>query len=167
VDQHALHERVLFDRLKTRLAGGPLPSQHLLTPIVVELDESDAARVADRADALRAVGLVVEAFGPGSVAIQGVPQATRMADPERLLQAVVALLRENDSGSDLDSICDSLCDLIACKAAVKAGDHLPREQLEALLNDARALEHGHTCPHGRPTTLKVTRDQLERYFKRK
>ena len=167
VDQHALHERVLFDRLKARLAAGPLPSQRLLAPVVVELEGPDAARLSECAGALHRVGLLVEPFGPGAVAIQGVPQATRATDPEQLLRSVTALLAEDESGSDLDRVSDSLCDLIACKAAVKAGDHLPREQIEALLRDARGLEHGHTCPHGRPTTLKVTREQLERYFQRK
>jgi len=166
IDQHALHERILFDRLKTRLAEGPLPSQGLLAPVVVEVDGKDEALLAERADLLASVGLKLEPFGNGAIAIRGVPQATRSLDPGRILLDVLELLRDDETGGSLDRVTDELCDLIACKAAVKAGDPLPPAQVASLLEESRNLEHGHTCPHGRPTTLTISRAELEKYFQR-
>jgi DNA mismatch repair protein MutL len=167
IDQHALHERILFDRLKARLGEGTLPSQGLLAPVVVELEAPDVALVEERAELLRQIGFVAEPFGPGAIAVRGVPQATRSVDPGRLFVEVVSLLREDDSGGTLDRVTDELCDLLACKAAVKAGDPLPPEQIRALLGEGDALVHQHSCPHGRPTTLVITREDLERYFQRR
>jgi DNA mismatch repair protein MutL len=167
IDQHALHERIIFDRLKRRLADGPLPSQGLLSPVVVEVPDADAALLEEHAELLARFGLVVDAFGPGAVAVRGVPQATRTLDPGRLLQDVLEMLRGDETGSGLDGISDELCDMLACKAAVKAGDPLPPAQIRALLEEAKTLEHGHTCPHGRPTTLVIGRGDLDRHFQRR
>jgi len=173
VDQHALHERVLFDQINDRLrTDGNLEVQRLLVPMVVHLDPAEAARLLEQRDLLRTLGWVVEAFGPGdggeeSVAIHGVPAVLRRPDPEGALQALAGLLeRGQRDGLDRAHLLSAAVDSLACRSAVMAGDVLHADEVLALLDQAEGLNHSHSCPHGRPTRLTLTRGQLERWFHR-
>jgi len=173
VDQHALHERVLFDQINARLrADGNLEVQRLLVPMVVHVDPADAARLLERRDLLQTLGWIVEPFGPAdgtgdSLAIHGVPAVLRRPDPEAALQElVVVLARGQREGLDRTNLLSAAVDSLACRSAVMAGDVLHADEVLALLDQAEQLNHSHSCPHGRPTRLTLTRGQLERWFHR-
>ncbi len=168
VDQHALHERVLFDRLSSRLnEAGRLEVQHLLVPVVVDVSAADAARLAEERDLLASLGWVVEPFGEGAVAVQGCPAVLRRPDPGAVLREVLDLLDAGRRGGlDRAALVSSVVDRLACRAAVMAGDALHPDETRALLEQAEALNHAHSCPHGRPTRLVLARRDLERWFHR-
>ncbi len=166
LDQHALHERVLYDRLRARAqAAGPVV-QRLLRPVVVELAAPEVEAVLASKEALAAVGVLVEAFGRGAVAVGGIPAALVAADPAEVLLGLLPSLSE-EGGPSGEALRARLLSTMACKAAVKAGDPLTREQVADLLRCAEELAHAHTCPHGRPTALRIDYAALERHFERK
>jgi len=168
VDQHALHERVLFDRISSRLnAKGRLEVQHLLVPSVVAVSPADAARIDEERALFESLGWVVEGFGEGAVAVRAVPAVLRRPDPEAMLREVLALLDAGRrDGIDRAALVSSVVDRMACRGAVMAGDALDPAEVVALLEQAEALNHAHSCPHGRPTRLVLRRRELERHFHR-
>jgi DNA mismatch repair protein MutL len=168
VDQHALHERVLFDQINARLrASGNLEIQRLLVPHVVHLEAADAARLHEQVELLQTLGWIIEPFGEDAVAINGVPAVLRRPDPEAALQEVLAVLEQGrKDGLDRTSLLSVAVDSLACRSAVMAGDVLHEEEVLALLEQAEQLNHSHSCPHGRPTRLTMSRGQLERWFHR-
>ncbi len=168
VDQHALHERVLFDRINERLREkGNLEVQRLLVPMVVHLDPADAARLFEERELLQTLGWIVEPFGGDAVAVNGVPAVLRRPDPEAALQELLELLeRGRREGLDRTHLVSVAVDSLACRSAVMAGDILHEDEVLALLDQAEALNHSHSCPHGRPTRLTMTNAQLERWFHR-
>ena len=168
VDQHALHERVLFDRINARLREkGNLEVQRLLVPHVVHLDGAAAASLVAQADLLQSLGWIVEPFGEDAVAIQGVPAVLRRPDPEAALHDLLELFeRGRRDGLDRTHLLSEAVDRLACRSAVMAGDALHPDEVIALLEQAEALNHSHSCPHGRPTRLNMSRGQLERWFHR-
>lgn len=163
VDQHALHERVLYARLQKQLQEGRLLTQKLLVPVPVRLEPKDLALALERADEFAALGLELTEFGPDLVAISAVPAVLRSEDPGQLLQD---LLHPRDLHGGIPHDLDRRLFTMACHAAVKAGDPLHESDATALLEQGAELEHDATCPHGRPTRLVVGRSELERLFKR-
>jgi DNA mismatch repair protein MutL len=168
VDQHALHERVLFDEINDRLrVKGNLEVQQLLVPLVVHLEAADAARVVESRELLQTLGWVVEPFGDDAVAVRGVPAILRRPDPEAALEELLDLLEQGRrDGLDRTDLVSVAVDRLACRAAVMAGDPLHPDEAVALLERAEALNHSHSCPHGRPTRLTLQRSDLERWFHR-
>ena len=168
VDQHALHERILFEEISARLrVDGALEVQRLLVPTVVHLGHAEAALVTESADLLHALGWIVEPFGEDAVAIQGLPAVLRRPDPEATLTELLEVLGRGEAeGLDRASLVKETVDRLACRSAVMAGDVLDPEEVLALLERAEALDHAHSCPHGRPTRLTLSRGRLERWFHR-
>ncbi|MFM8386345.1 MAG: DNA mismatch repair endonuclease MutL [Planctomycetia bacterium] len=168
VDQHALHERVLFDRINARLeAAGQLEVQYLLVPSVVTLGAAAAARLEEEQAFLRTLGWVVEPFGPGALAVRGLPAVLRRPDPQAALDEVLEVLEQGrKEGLSRTALLGSAVDRMACRAAVMAGDVLHPDEVLALMAQAEALNHAHSCPHGRPTRLVLSRRELERWFHR-
>jgi DNA mismatch repair protein MutL len=167
VDQHALHERVVYERLRRQHRMRKVTVQRLLVPAVVELSPAEKDWVLEAAPVLQRGGLEVGDFGAGSVAVHAVPAVFQGADPGRLLRAVLPM-HEHDSAKDLleDQLVERFHSM-ACRAAVMSGDRLGQEEIAALLEEAATLEHPHNCPHGRPTVLTFTGAELERYFRRR
>ncbi len=168
VDQHALHERVLFDQINTRLREkGNLEVQRLLMPLVVDLGAAATAQITEEADLLETLGWIVEPFGEDSVAVQGVPAVLRRPDPEAALRDILDVLQTGRrDGLDRTDLVSATVDSLACRSAVMAGDPLHPDEVMSLLEQAEALDHSHSCPHGRPTRLTLSRGQLERWFHR-
>ena len=166
-DQHALHERILFEEIKARLARGTLPVQHLLVPEVIKLSPHEAALLHDAAEDLARFGLLVEGVGVDRVSILGVPELLRRADPCELLEGVVTLLQREEGRGPLEALTDHLVATLACRAAVKAGDVLDPAAIQSLLEQGKAVERSPFCPHGRPVTVYVARSEIERWFGRK
>ncbi|MBK8098273.1 MAG: DNA mismatch repair endonuclease MutL [Planctomycetes bacterium] len=166
VDQHALHERVVYERLRAEHRARAVTVQQLLVPTVVELHPGEKAWLLEVAEDLAAEGLQVGEFSPSAMAIYGVPAVLAKTAPERLLRALLA-----DDGADarprLREQISERFHSMACRAAVMGGDRLTDEEIAALLQAASTLEHPHNCPHGRPTVLTFTHGELERYFRRR
>ncbi len=163
VDQHALHERILYARLQDDLAAGRMERQGLLVPQPVHLTPELHALSLEKADELKHFGLEIEDFGQDTLVVRAVPTVLRN---ERLEDLVVALVAPPDVHGGVPHGLDRRLFTMACHAAVKAGDPLKEEEIAALLEQGAALEHDSTCPHGRPTRLMIGRTELERLFKR-
>ena len=166
IDQHALHERILYERLRSRVLGGSMEVQRLLVPITVELSAREASLLSEHADVLQELGLQIEQFGGTTVALAGVPALLHRASPEELVHAVVALLDEQGTNTSRRDVVDSLLHMMSCKAAIKAGQRLQPEEISALLEQRDLVEDSHHCPHGRPTALTLSREALDRQFGR-
>jgi DNA mismatch repair protein MutL len=166
IDQHALHERILFEQLKSRLRAGPLETQRLLIPEPIELTAEQAARTLDQRAALAELGLGVEDFGGGTVLLTSYPAILNRRPPREVFQAVVDHLMTRDRTPTREVLLNDLLSLMACHSAVRAGDRLPLEEIAALLEQRHLADDTHHCPHGRPTALLFSRHDLERQFRR-
>jgi DNA mismatch repair protein MutL len=166
VDQHALHERVLYEQLRRRDRDRPAAMQRLLVPEVVELTAEDKAYVLAAHEPLRAEGFAVEDFGGLAVAIFGVPAVLTRTPPRAILAMFLAGRGVGERVTTPDLVAERFHSM-ACRAAVMSGDRLTPQESRALLEQAAGLEHPHNCPHGRPTTLTFSWAELERFFRRR
>jgi DNA mismatch repair protein MutL len=166
IDQHALHERILFEEFRARVAHGGVEAQRLLVPEPVELTPSEAAEVLQRRDALACLGLEVEPFGGDTVLVHSVPAMLRDARPDTLLRDLAEQFHGSDLPTSPDAVLHDTLALLACKAAIKAGQPLSPDEITALLARRHLADDVHHCPHGRPTLLTLTRAELERQFGR-
>jgi DNA mismatch repair protein MutL len=166
IDQHALHERILFERLKERVRSGPLETQRLLIPEPVELSAEQASRTLEQREALAELGLGVEDFGGGTVLLNSYPALLGRRSPQAVLRAVVDHLVTRERLPSREGLLNDLLSLMACHAAVRAGDHLTPEEIAALVAQRHLADDTHHCPHGRPTALLFSRQDLERQFRR-
>jgi DNA mismatch repair protein MutL len=166
IDQHALHERILFEQLKSRLKEGKLEKQRLLVPEPVDLTAEQAARVLEAKAQLAELGLEVEDFGNGTVLLSSYPALLGKRAPGTILREVVDFLSAQDRTPNREQLLNDLMSMMACKAAVKAGHRLTSEQIAALLEQRHLVNDTHHCPHGRPTSLLFSRKELDRQFGR-
>jgi DNA mismatch repair protein MutL len=166
VDQHALHERVLYERLLARLAAGTAEAQRLLTPEVVDLPPAQAALVLAHRDALAGLGLLVDDFGGGTVLVTGYPAALDRQPPLDLVREVAERLAELGRAPDREHLLHDLAALAACHSAVRAGDALTDAEMAGLLANLDLVRDAHHCPHGRPTAVAFDRRALDKLFKR-
>jgi DNA mismatch repair protein MutL len=166
IDQHALHERILFEQIKRRIQSGPLETQPLLIPEPVELTAEQAARTLEYRAALAELGLGIEDFGGGTLLLTSYPALLGRRSPQSILRAVVDHLLSQERAPSREVLFNDLMSLMACHAAVRAGDRLPAEQMAALVEQRQLADDTHHCPHGRPTALLFSRHDLERQFRR-
>lgn len=167
VDQHAAHERLVYERLKAALASSAVPRQLLLVPEIVDLPEDDVGRLADRAAELAELGLVVEPFGPGAVAIREVPALLGKVDGAGLVRDLADELADIDSAATLRSRLDRVAGTMACHGSVRSGRRLRPEEMDALLRDMERTPHSGQCIHGRPTYIELKLADIERLFGRR
>jgi DNA mismatch repair protein MutL len=166
IDQHALHERILYEQLRERVLAGTLESQRLLVPEPVTLSPSETAAALEARESLARLGMEVEPFGGDTVLVSSYPAMLANINPSEVLRQVVAQLLDSDKTPDRRDLLDDLLHMIACKAAIKAGDRLSREEVLALLEQRHHYQDAHHCPHGRPTALVFTNAELDKRFKR-
>jgi len=166
IDQHALHERILYERLRARTLEDKLESQQLLVPEPLDLLPTESAALLDHRDLLAQLGLNVEPFGGDTVLLTSFPAMLSNLRPQEVLRALAAQLVDGAGTPDARDLVDELLHLMACKAAIKAGDRLTPEEVTALLEQRHLVADAHHCPHGRPTALVFTREELDRQFKR-
>jgi DNA mismatch repair protein MutL len=166
IDQHALHERILFGQMQERLRSGPLESQRLLIPEPVELPAAQAALVLEQRAALAELGLEVADFGGNTLLVQSYPAVFGKRGPRAVLNVVVEYLVTREQPPGREVLLNDLLALMACHGAVRAGDALSAEEVADLVAQRGAAESSHHCPHGRPTSLLFTRHDLDRQFKR-
>jgi DNA mismatch repair protein MutL len=166
VDQHALHERILFEEIMSRLESGPLEGQRLLLPVTVSLTDREMAAVEAHRESLGRLGIEAEPLGPRDVGIQAFPTILERADPAATLRDFLAWVLALDKPPAARQVLENLAHVAACRAAVKAGDALKAEEIEALLARREAADLAATCPHGRPTALVLQKSDLEKQFGR-
>jgi DNA mismatch repair protein MutL len=167
VDQHAAHERIVYERLKTALDKTGVARQILLIPEIVELDEVDAARLVARADELARFGLVLEAFGPGAVALRETPSLLGEIDGGGLVRDLAEHMSEWDETLPLERRLMQVASSMACHGSVRAGRRLKPEEMNALLREMETTPNSGQCNHGRPTYVELKLTDIERLFGRR
>ncbi len=167
VDQHAAHERLVYERMKAEMADGAVARQALLLPQVVELDPAEAERVGARAEELAALGLVLEPFGPGAVLVREVPAMLGETDAAGLVRDIADDLAENGQALALKERLAEVCSTMACHGSVRAGRRLTAPEMNALLRQMEATPHSGQCNHGRPTYVELKLADIERLFGRR
>jgi len=167
VDQHAAHERLVYERMKAALDQGGVARQILLLPEVVELEESLATRLTVRAQELETLGLVLEAFGPGAVIVRETPAMLGDGDVKGLVRDLAEELAEFGEGVVLQERLFEVCSSMACHGSVRAGRRLKAEEMNALLREMEATPHSGQCNHGRPTWVELKLADIERLFGRR
>ncbi len=165
-DQHALHERKLFDELLERFRASDGEDQLLLVPHVVDVSAADRERILPWAADLARLGLRIEAFGTSAIALRSVPAALRRVDPARAIEAALEVLTSGAT-VDRDALLHDVIATVACKAAVKFSDALPDAEVRALIAYEREHPEARNCPHGRNTSLLLSLKDLETQFQRK
>ena len=166
IDQHALHESILYEKIRTKALASKIDTQPLLVPEPVDLSASEAAAVLEAKELLSQLGIGVEPFGGETVLLTSTPAMLSQCNRSDLIRTLAEQLISAVKAPDQRDLLDELLHMIACKAAVKAGDLLAPEEIQALLQQRVATESSHHCPHGRPTTLVFTREELDRQFLR-
>jgi DNA mismatch repair protein MutL len=166
IDQHALHERILYEQIREKVLGNSLESQKLLVPEPVDLSATEAAAVLEHTELLAQLGVEVQPFGGETVLVSSYPAMLANLSPAEVLHDLVEKLLPGGRQPDARDLLDELLHMIACKAAVKFGDRLSAEEVDALLAQRHIVQDQHHCPHGRPTALVFTREDLDRQFKR-
>lgn len=166
IDQHALHERILYEQTREKVLSGKIESQKLLVPEPVKLAPTEAIAVLEARELLSEMGIDVQPFGGDTVLVSGYPAMLANINPEELLRQVVDHLLSEGKNPDRRDILDSLMHMISCKAAIKAGDRLTPEEIMALIQQRELVQDSHHCPHGRPTSLVLTKQELDRKFGR-
>jgi DNA mismatch repair protein MutL len=167
VDQHAAHERLVYERMKEALAAKGVARQALLLPEIVELDDTGAARLAARAAELAEFGLVLEPFGPGAVVVREVPALLPGLDVGALVRDLADELAEWGDTLALKERIETVCGTLACHTSVRAGRHLSPPEMDALLRQMEATPNSGQCNHGRPTYVALDLADIERLFGRR
>ena len=166
IDQHALHERILYEQLRDKVLAGALERQRLLVPEPVDLASSEASIVLENRELLGQLGVEIEPFGGETVLVSAYPAMLANFSPAEVVRGLAEQLQTDGKQPEVRDLLDELMHMIACKAAVKYGDSLTPEEVTALLEQRHLAQDHHHCPHGRPTALVFTREQLDRQFKR-
>ena len=167
VDQHAAHERLVYERMKADMAGAGVKRQALLIPEIVELSEEEALRVLDRADELLDLGLEVEPFGRGAVAVRATPALFGTMDVKGLIRDLADDFAEYEAGLALKERMEEVMGNKACRGSVRAGRRLTAEEMNALLRQMEATLHSGQCNHGRPTYVELKLSDIEKLFGRR
>jgi len=166
IDQHALHERIMYENLRKRISAGKLESQKLLIPQTFEVTDSQANSIESNGEIIEKLGIEVVPFGPKTLAIQSFPTLLAKAEPVEFVSELIDILSDKNVAGNGEKLLDEVLNMAACKAAIKAGQKLNDKEIEQLLADRDIIENSRRCPHGRPTAIKFSNAELEKQFKR-
>ena len=166
MDQHAAHERILFEQMLERLESGPVPSQRLLLPETVELSSRDATFVREQLATLNRLGIGLSEFGERTFLLDALPPFVKAPDARRFAIEVIDELKAGGDGLNSWRLGEQMIAKTVCRHAVKANDPLNLPELEKLVEDLRQCQMPYTCPHGRPTLIEMNYRELERKFGR-
>ena len=166
IDQHALHERIMYEYLRERVLADSVESQRLLLPLTIELSPAEAGLLVEHADVLKQLGFGVSEFGGNTVLVDRYPAMLADADLERIIRDIADQLATSNKAPTRRDLLDSLLHMMSCKAAIKAGQRLTPEEMDSLLARRHLIDDAHHCPHGRPTALLLSRQELDRQFGR-
>ena len=168
IDQHALHERVMFEQLIQRLDEGPLQSQRLLVPAVIQIQGDAAERVSALEGLFERIGIEADVMGPETVAVHAFPTLLfeRHVDPVAFMSELLDRSVQDQASQSTEGALHEVVDMMACKAAIKAGDVLSEQEMKSLIASLEDTERSTRCPHGRPTLLRLSLEELEKQFGR-
>ena len=169
IDQHALHERVMFEELKERMAKGNLESQKLLIPESFPADSDWLDAIETHGALFTKLGIDIAPSGPASISVYALPTllVSRNVDGTEFICDLLDKLGNNHFPSTEEEALSEILDMMSCRAAIKAGDHLTQQELKDLLRKRKEIERGSNCPHGRPTTMVLSIEELEQHFGRR
>ena len=169
IDQHALHERIMFEELKERIAQGDLESQRMLVPDAFEADAGQLEALETHVELFKKLGIDASASGPASISVYALPTllVSRNVDGASFIRELLDKLGGSNVPSSEEEALSAVLDMMACKAAIKAGDTLNPRELADLLRKRKEIERGSSCPHGRPTTMRLSIEELEQRFGRR
>jgi len=167
VDQHAAHERLVYEALKTALHDRPLPAQMLLIPEIVDLPEADVDRLMDAAETFQRFGLALERFGPGAIAVREVPAMLGQVDTVQLVRDLADELAGSETSDGLKARIDHVAATMACHGSVRSGRALRADEMNALLREMERTPGSGQCNHGRPTYIELRKVDIERLFGRR
>lgn len=167
IDQHAAHERLVYERMKAMLANGGVARQGLLIPEIVELGEDEAEALGEHVEELAELGLVLERFGPGAVAVRETPALLGQADVQGLVRDLAADILREGGRLALRERLEAVCATMACHGSVRAGRRLTAAEMNALLREMESTPLAGQCNHGRPTYVELALDDIERLFGRR
>lgn len=166
IDQHALHERIMYEHLRERVLAGGVESQRLLLPETIELSPGEASSILEHAATLSQIGLDVAEFGGHTVLLSRYPVMLGRLNLVQLVKDIAQQLCDSGLAPTRRDILDELLHMMSCKAAIKAGQRLKQEEIESLLAQRHLIDDAHHCPHGRPSSLTLSRMELDRQFGR-
>ncbi len=166
IDQHALHERIMYEHLRERVLAGSIESQGMLVPETVELSPRETALLLENVELLEKLGFGIQEFGNNTILLNRYPVMLGKLNLVQLIRDIVDQLDSPEKKPTRRDILDELLHMMSCKAAVKAGQRLAREEIESLLASRHLIDDAHHCPHGRPTALVLTRAELDKQFGR-
>jgi DNA mismatch repair protein MutL len=166
IDQHALHERIIYEQMRKRLSAGSLVSQKLLIPESFEVTRAHTEIIKNHAEVFEKLGVEIIPFGPDTMAVQAFPLLLGKAEPLDFVRDLIDLLAEKGANFDEQRLLDEILNMAACKAAIKAGQKLTESEIEQLLAERDNTPTAGRCPHGRPTAIKFSTAELEKQFKR-
>jgi len=164
IDQHVAHERILYEQALESFETRRPTSQQLLFPEIIELSQQDYSILLEMIPFLEQIGFVVQAFGKNTVAVEGVPPGIKISDDEKIL---LDILDEYKRGKrDRTEIRENVAASYACHSAIRAGDSLTRDEMNALIDQLFCTKEPYFCPHGRPVIVHISLDELDKRFKR-
>jgi DNA mismatch repair protein MutL len=166
VDQHAAHERLVYERLKREMAAHGIAAQALLIPEIIDLSPTDCARLIDAARDLAPLGLTIESFGGTAIAVRETPAILGPIDARALILDILDELATGDT-TTLPARMDAILSRMACHGSVRSGRQMRAEEMNALLREMEATPHSGQCNHGRPTYVELKLHDIERLFGRR
>lgn len=169
IDQHALHERIIYQKLLTRIETGSLTSQRLLIPETLELSQAQIRALNEHGELIEKLGLEIRPFGPDTYAVESFPALLGNAGPAEFANELLDMLADqpgDGGGNSGEAVLQDVLEMTACKAAIKAGQPLNNQEIAELLTEKENTQRSSNCPHGRPTTITFTLKELEKQFKR-
>jgi DNA mismatch repair protein MutL len=166
IDQHAAHERVLFERLQDQFSAGNIAVQNLLIPVQVEINHAEKGLLSEYLPELHRLGFLVEGFGGNTFVIKAVPSLLTGADYKKLLLDILDEIRMHGHSRQMDRLRDEILSVMACHPAIKVHRKLDMREMEQLLCDLFSCRMPHTCPHGRPTVVRFSIEEIKKMFKR-
>ena len=167
VDQHAAHERILFEEMSRRMESQSVPTQRLLLPFTLQVPPKDADWLEQHLEVMNRAGIGLEPFGGGTFKIDALPQFLKADDPSQMLRDMIDDLRETSAQTSKLRLGEDMIAKTVCRHAVKANDVLREPELVRLIQDLLACELPYCCPHGRPTMIQISYGELEKKFGRK
>jgi DNA mismatch repair protein MutL len=166
VDQHAAHERLVYEKLKKLMAENGVASQALLIPEVIELGANDAQTLLDLADDLAGLGLVIEAFGGGAIAVRETPAILGRVDAKAMIMDILDELADLGDSQTVQARIEAVLSRVACHGSIRSGRWMRGEEMNALLREMESTPHSGQCNHGRPTYVELKLSDIERLFGR-
>jgi DNA mismatch repair protein MutL len=163
IDQHAAHERIMFEKIKNKVIAG---TQSLLVPKSIEMEATEFSLLSSNMDEISQLGFDIEVFGKNTIMVRGLPAALSLQNINEAISEILSELSASFKIKSLDERKEAIWKMMACKAAVKAGDKLSAYEMDSLIKELYQTSNPTTCPHGRPTLVKVTRNELEKMFGR-